>query len=123
MGCSSPHLLSIACHLEHQVCVCPASCLYMIYILLWSQQFSIMFFQLAVLTVILPLYWSRPIIARGVRAVSQTTTHHKMRSVLFFVRTCGPRVPNMINYIFSTHLQLSNGKQLFLQQETRPYVS
>jgi hypothetical protein len=31
MGCSSPHLLSIACHLEHQVCVFPASCLHMIY--------------------------------------------------------------------------------------------
>jgi hypothetical protein len=28
----------------------------------------------------------------------------------------------MINYIFSTHLQLSNGKRLSLQQETRPYV-
>jgi hypothetical protein len=24
--------------------------------------------------------------------------------------TSAPRVPNMINYIFSTHLQLSNGK-------------
>jgi len=93
------------------------------YTLLWSQQFSIMFFQLAVLTVISQLSWSRLIIARGVRAVSQTMTHHKMRSVLFFMRTCGPGVPNMINYMFSTHLQLSNGKQLFLQQETRPYVS
>ncbi len=29
----------------------------------------------------------------------------------------------MINYIFSMHLQLSNGKKLSLQQETRPYVS
>jgi len=28
----------------------------------------------------------------------------------------------MINYIFSTHLQLSNGMRLSLQQETRPYV-
>jgi hypothetical protein len=36
----------------------------------------------------------------------------------FFTRTCVPNVPNMINYIFSTHLQL-----LYLQQEWRPYVS
>ncbi len=32
-------------------------------------------------------------------------------------------VPNMTNYIFSPHLQLSNGKRLFLQQETTSYVS
>jgi hypothetical protein len=29
----------------------------------------------------------------------------------------------MTNYIFSPHLQLSNGKQLFLQQETTFYLS
>jgi hypothetical protein len=39
------------------------------------------------------------------------------------MRTCVPKVPNVINYIFSTHLQVSNGKQLYLQQQTRPYVS
>jgi hypothetical protein len=33
------------------------------------------------------------------------------------------RVLKVINHIFSTHLQLSNGKQLSLEQETRPYVS
>ncbi len=32
-------------------------------------------------------------------------------------------VPNMTNYIFSPHLQLSDGKQLFLQHETTSYVS
>jgi hypothetical protein len=32
-------------------------------------------------------------------------------------------VPNTINYIFSPDLYLSNGKQLFLQQETRPHVN
>jgi hypothetical protein len=48
----------------------------------------------------------------GVRAVSQTVTHQKMTSVLFFRRTCVPRVPNMINYIFSKYLELSNGKRL-----------
>ncbi len=34
-----------------------------------------------------------------------------------------PRVLSMINYIFSTNLQLSNGNLLFLHQETRSYVS
>jgi hypothetical protein len=28
----------------------------------------------------------------------------------FFIRTCFPRVPNMIKYIVSPYLQLSNGK-------------
>jgi hypothetical protein len=34
-----------------------------------------------------------------------------------------PRVPNMLDYIFSTALELSNGKQLSFGQEIRPYVS
>jgi hypothetical protein len=29
----------------------------------------------------------------------------------FFMRTCVPRVSNMINYIVSSHLQLCNGKR------------
>jgi hypothetical protein len=49
--------------------------------------------------------------------------HLKMGICPFFMKTCVPRVPNMINYIFSMHLQLSNGKKLSLQQEIRPYVS
>ncbi len=40
--------------------------------------------------------------------VNQTGTHHKMTSMLFVKRTCVPRFPNMINYIFSTHLQFSH---------------
>ncbi len=39
---------------------------------------------------------------------------------IFNMRTCVSRVSNMIDYIFSLHLQLSNGKQLSLHQETRP---
>jgi hypothetical protein len=41
----------------------------------------------------------------------------------FKMRTCVPKGPNAINDIFSTHMQISNGNQLYLQQETRPYVS
>jgi len=52
-----------------------------------------MFFQLAVFTIISQLY------------------------------QCVASILNMINYIFSIHLQLSNGKWLSLQQETRHYVS
>jgi hypothetical protein len=48
-------------------------------------------------------------IAGTVTAGNQTVTHHRVTWVLFFTRTCVPRVPNMTNYIFSTHLQLSNG--------------
>jgi hypothetical protein len=40
----------------------------------------------------------------------------------FFTSTCVPRVLNMINYIFSSQWQLSNGKWLSLHQETRAYV-
>lgn len=44
------------------------------------------------------------------RCVSETETHHKMTdSVVSFIRRCVPRGPNMINYLFSTHLQLCNG--------------
>jgi hypothetical protein len=39
------------------------------------------------------------------------------------MRTCVLKVPTAINYIFSTHLQVPSGKQLYLQQETTPYVS
>jgi hypothetical protein len=39
----------------------------------------------------------------------------------FFMKTCVLRVPNMINYIFSMHLQLSNGKLLFVQHKTRHF--
>jgi hypothetical protein len=96
--------------------------------LLWSQHFSIMFFQLIVLTFISQLYRSSidqlkdkhwPI--EG--AASQTVTHPTMTYVLYFTRTCVRRVFYMINYmLFSMHLQLCNWK-LSLQQGTRPYVS
>jgi hypothetical protein len=33
--------------------------------------------------------------------------------LFFFMRTCVLRVPNMNHYAFSTHLELSNGKQVF----------
>jgi hypothetical protein len=33
------------------------------------------------------------------------------------------KILTMITYMFSPHLQLSNGKRLSLQQETRPYMS
>jgi hypothetical protein len=36
-------------------------------------------------------------------------TKGTVKSALFFMRTCVPRVPNMINYIFSTQMQISNG--------------
>jgi hypothetical protein len=55
-------------------------------------------------------------------AKRQIVTHPTMTSVLFSKKTCVRGVPNMINYIFSMHLQLSNGKQMFPQQETRPYI-
>jgi hypothetical protein len=45
--------------------------------------------------------------------------------VIFFPRRCVPRVPNMINYIFSMHLQLSNGMESdcpYIKKQ-RPYVS
>jgi hypothetical protein len=44
-------------------------------------------------------------------------------TVLFFsMKTCVPRVLNMINYIFPMHLEFSNENWLSLQQETKPYV-
>jgi len=52
--------------------------------------------------------------------VRQTVTHYKVAYVFF----SWERVfLDMINYIFSTHLQLSNGEPVSLQQETRLYVS
>jgi hypothetical protein len=38
------------------------------------------------------------------------------------METCVPKALNMIDYIVSPHLELSNGKLLFLQEETMPYV-
>jgi len=59
------------------------------------------------------------------KAVNQTMNHHALTSVPYFLkRKCARKVlPHMINYIFSTQLQLSNGKELSLQQESGPYVS
>jgi hypothetical protein len=45
----------------------------------------------------------------------------KVTSVLFFMRTCVPRIPNMINYIFSRYLQLSNGKRLSNDSQKRTH--
>jgi len=82
-----------------------------------SQQLSSMFFPTSCAHIhlaALPVkHWP---IAGALRAVSQTMTHHTVRFVHFFKRTCVPRVPKMINYIFSMHLQLSNGRPLSLQQ-------
>jgi hypothetical protein len=78
-----------------------------------------MFFQLVVLPVISQLYGSMQI-AGSVRVVSQLLTHI---CPFFLMRTCITRVPNMINYVFSMHVRLSNGKRVSMQQETRPYVS
>jgi hypothetical protein len=52
------------------------------------------------------------------------TSVFKMKKI-HYMRTYVLRVPNLINYIFSMHVQLSNGerKQLSLQQETMPYVN
>ncbi len=91
--------------------------------LLWSQQLCIIFFQVAVLSHLTALPVKHQPIAGAMRAVSHGLTHHTMTSVLLFMRTCVPRVPNMINYIFSPQLHLSNGKPLALPQETRPYAS
>ncbi len=55
--------------------------------------------------------------------VSRTVTRHTVTSIPFSFTTCVPRVLNVSNYIFPTHLQLSNGKWLSLRQETRLYVS
>jgi len=76
-----------------------------------------MVFQLAVLTVISELYR-----ARIAGAMNKSVTHHILTS-FFFIRACVPRVPNPINYMFTMHLHLSDGKRLSLQQETRPYDS
>ncbi len=43
--------------------------------------------------------------------------------LFFFSWIRVPKVLNMINYIISPQLQVSNGKWMPLQQETRPYVS
>jgi hypothetical protein len=58
----------------------------------------------------------------GEQAVVLWLTMQQPLSV-FFMETCVPKVLNMINYIVSPHLELSNGKLLFLQEETMPYVS
>jgi hypothetical protein len=55
--------------------------------------------------------------------MSKSVTQHILTSCFFFLRTCVPRVPNLINYIFTIHLHLSDGKRLSLQQGTRPYDS
>jgi hypothetical protein len=85
----------------------------------------IMFFQLAELIVISKLCGST--LSNCTSSECQTVTHHNtMTSVVLSgerVRTCVPRVLNMTYYIFSTHLQLSNGKQLSPHQETRPKIS
>jgi hypothetical protein len=79
----------------------------------------IMFFQLAVLTII-----SELLVKYMPIAPAESNCDSPCNDICFlFVRTYVPGVPNMINYIFSMHLQLSNGKQLFLQQETMPYGS
>jgi hypothetical protein len=76
--------------------------------------------QLAVLTVISELYRSGIDQLQEVWVkVSLTIYWH----LFFFIRTCVPRVPKMINNIFTIHLHLSDGKSLSLQQETRPYDS
>jgi hypothetical protein len=74
--------------------------------ILWSQQLCIILFKSCAHSALLVKHWP---IAGTVRAGNQTVTHHRVTWVLFFTRTCVPRVPNMTNYIFSTHLQLSNG--------------
>jgi hypothetical protein len=56
--------------------------------------------------------------------VSQSVTHWiQYHLSFFFHENCVPRVPNMINYIFSPKLQLSNGNWPSLQNGTRPYVN
>lgn len=64
-------------------------------------------------------HWS---IVRALRVMNQSVSYHKMASVslIFFMKTSVPRVPNMMmSSIFSMPLQLSNGKCLSMQQETR----
>jgi hypothetical protein len=53
-------------------------------------------------------------------------TYDEICSSFFSMRTCVTIVPNMINYIYSSHLRLYNRKRLsllMLQQETRPYIN
>ncbi len=57
--------------------------------------------------------------AGAMRAVSHGLTHHTMTTVLF-MRTCVPRVPNMINYIFSPQLGLSNESHWPCCKKQRP---
>ncbi len=40
----------------------------------------------------------------------------------FFMRTCIPIIPNMVNSIFSPCLQFSNGKDSFCNKKKKPYV-
>ncbi len=57
------------------------------------------------------------------KVVHQTMTHHKETSVLFLMRTWVPTlVPNMINYIFSAQMHISNQKLLPLHQETKSFA-
>lgn len=57
------------------------------------------------------------------RVVCQIVIHHIVTSIYFFMRTHVPKVPNMIKYIFSMHLELSNQKILSLEQNIRSYVN
>jgi hypothetical protein len=59
-----------------------------------SHSFLLCFFSSCVhshLTALQGKHWAA-------RAESQTTTHHKMTSVLFFMRTCVPSILNIIHY-------------------------
>lgn len=57
------------------------------------------------------------------KVVHQTMTHHKVTCVLFSMRTWVPTlVPNIINYIFSAQMHLSNQKLLPLYQETKSFA-
>ncbi len=92
--------------------------------LLWSHQLSFMFFQQAVLIVISQLYRSSidQLLLDKLQKVWELRVKMwptiQWHSSFFLMRICVPRVPNMINYIFSPYLQLSNGKWLFLQKKT-----
>jgi len=84
--------------------------------LLWSQQF----FELAAVIVISQLYRAsidqlQMLWQLWVKMLLTTQRHLSV----FFIRKCVPRVPNIINYIFSTHLHLYHGNRLSLSARNK----
>jgi hypothetical protein len=71
--------------------------------------------------IVLVKHWS---IARAESQTNCDSPYKWHLSWIFKIRTCVPRVPNMINYMFfiTVVADFSNGKWLSIQQETRPYI-